>query len=291
MTDIKYRTYSSFLKEKFGKPVYKIPINIDSNCPNRDGTKSYGGCIYCSLTGSGTGATATVSQQIDSFIRGRDGLYIPYFQSYSNMYGHLETLIERFKEAISHNNIVGISIGTRPDTVYREILEQIKKLNTFTQIELGLESANDSVLMDINRHDTVSSFIEASKLVKSVIPDSHLVGHMIVGLPGEGEDDCLKTAKLIDAHCDGIKFHHLYIEKGMNVYDMFIKNQIEVMSQNDYMRILNNILPRLNNDIVIHRLKSSSRGSKLIAPLWTLNSNFRNDFTAFCKREKSKSYQ
>lgn len=288
MNRMPYRTYSSFLKEQFKSNVYKAPINIGSSCPNRDGTKSTGGCIYCSPRGSGTGSQKPVREQIDDFIRGRQGQYIAYFQSYSNMYGNEDTLMSQYREALSHKQICGISIATRPDTVNRHIIENICSLNTYIQIELGLETVNNDTLKRINRHDTPESFVQACLLIRDIIPQAHIVGHMIIGLPGDQYSDYIKTAETINEYCDGIKLHNLYIERDMPIYRMFTQNSIALMKECDYMAVIADILMGIRNDLVVHRLKSTSRGENLIAPLWTLNRHFHEDFLQFFKNRKEE---
>lgn len=281
MNRMPYRTYSSFLKETFGRNVYKVPINIGMSCPNRDGTKSTGGCIYCSSTGSGTGSTRGIHSQIDDFIKGRDGIYIAYFQSYCNMYGDAEILKSLYRDALSHEQVCGISIATRPDTVNRHIAEEIGKLNTYVQIELGLETINEDTLRSINRHDSPESFINACNTIRHFIPHAHIVGHMIVGLPGDRHIDFMQTARMINMHCDGIKLHNLYIEMDMPIYQMFLENKITLMSQREYMCVIRDILNETNSSLIVHRLKSTSNGRKLIAPLWTLNRHFHEEFRHF----------
>lgn len=275
MNRVFYRTYSSFLKSKFKEQVHKIPININTNCPNRDGTKSTDGCIYCSPNGSGTGIKGSVKEQIELYLgRNPNGKYIAYFQSYSNMYGNEDKLFKYFSDALDYPEIVGLSIATRPDTVNSNLIKRLLSLNTYIQIELGLESANENTLKRINRHDIPETFINACAEIKAINKNIHIVGHMIVGLPGDKYADFLNTALMISKYAHGIKFHHLYIEKDMPIRDLFENNELQVLSENEYMDILLRLFSNIDPNTVIHRLKSSSNPKKLIAPLWTLDKCF-----------------
>ncbi len=286
MNRVFYRTYSSFLKSRFKEQVHKIPININTNCPNRDGTKSINGCIYCSPNGSGTGINGTVQEQIELYLgRNPIGKYIAYFQSYSNMYGDEDKLFAYFSDALDYPQIVGLSIATRPDTVNSNLIKKLLLLNTYIQIELGLESANEDTLRRINRHDVPETFVNACKEIKAINKNIHIVGHMIIGLPGDKYDDYLNTALMISKYAHGIKFHHLYIEKNMPIRELFENNKLQLLSENDYIGILLRLLNNINPNTIIHRLKSSSNPRRLIAPLWTLDSMFPEKV----RKEASKS--
>ncbi|MFO8061989.1 MAG: TIGR01212 family radical SAM protein, partial [bacterium] len=277
MTDIFYRNYASFLREKFGCNAYKIPININTTCPNRDGTLSRGGCIYCSREGSGTGSGASVREQVTQFIERNKGKYsrfIPYFQSYCNMYGDSAYLLSKYTEAIGHPLTAGIAIATRPDTVNEEVLRSIASLGIFTQIELGLESANNDTLQRINRHERAETFVRACSVIRAVIPDAHIVGHMIIGLPGETEEDYFNTMSMIEDNADGIKFHNLYIIRDTPIADMFYNGDIELLRESEYIEIIIRLIRAMSEDMVVHRLKSSADPRRLIAPLWVLDRYF-----------------
>ncbi len=275
MNRVFYRTYSSFLKSSFKEQVHKIPININTNCPNRDGTKSVNGCIYCSPNGSGTGINGTVQEQIELYLgRNPTGKYIAYFQSYSNMYGDEDELFAYFSNALDYPQIVGLSIATRSDTVNSNLIKRLLLLNTYIQIELGLESANENTLKRINRHDVPETFINACNEIKAINRNIHIVGHMIIGLPGDKYADFLNTALMISKYAHGIKFHHLYIEKSMPIRELFENNKLHLLSENEYIDILLRLLGNIDPNTIIHRLKSSSNPKRLIAPLWTLDKYF-----------------
>lgn len=277
MTDIFYRNYASFLRDKFHCKVYKIPININTTCPNRDGTLSRGGCIYCSRDGSGTGSDASVREQVEQFIdrnRKRYDRFIPYFQSYCNMYGDQEYLLRKYSEAMEHPLTAGIAIATRPDTVSEKILRSIASLNVFTQIELGLESANNETLQRINRHDRAETFVRACSMIRRILPEAHIVGHMIIGLPGDTKDDYFRTMSMIENNADGIKFHNLYIIKDTPIADMFYYGDIELLGESEYIEIIIRLIRSMRENMVVHRLKSAAKSRNLIAPLWILDRHF-----------------
>lgn len=288
MTDIFYRNYASFLREKFHCRVYKIPININTTCPNRDGSLSEGGCIYCSRDGSGTGSDASVREQAAHFIdrnRSKYDKFIPYFQSYCNMYGNPAYLHGKYSEAMEHPLTAGIAIATRPDTVNETILRDIASLGVFTQIELGLESANNDTLQRINRHERAETFVRACRVIRSIIPDAHIVGHMIIGLPGDTEEDYFRTMNMIENNADGIKFHNLYIIKDTPIADMFYNGDIELLAESEYIDIIIRLIRSMRGDMVVHRLKSSSKPGNLIAPLWVLDRYFHEKLVQTYKEQ------
>ncbi len=294
MNRIFYNTYSSFLKKTFGYKVYKIPLSINVTCPNRDGIKARGGCIYCSDTGSGIKSNLNALEQVNNFLKKRNNKnekYLPYFQAFSNMYGKIDYLINEYKSVFINEKIIGISIGTRPDTVNEEILEHIAEIEEkyFIQIELGLESANNITLQKLNRQDIAENFPKAIDLIKKYLKNPHIVGHIIIGLPDENYSDYEKSTKFVfDSGAHGIKFHNLYIEKSMPIYQMYINNQIQLMEEKEYIDIILHLLELLPSDIIIHRLKSIS-GRELIAPEWTNDKFFYEKL--HLRAKELKSYQ
>lgn len=288
-----YNTYSSYLLNRIKERTYKIPLNIDSTCPNRDGSKSSAGCAFCSGKGSGTGSTETVLNQIDSYLaRRKKYSYIGYLQSFSNMYGDTDELIGHYKTILEHPLLAGISVATRPDTVRSELVEFLSHYkHKFIQVELGLESVNQKTLDGINRHDEPGTFRKAVRMIRDISNGSiHTVGHMIAGLPAESREDAVSTAVFIaDSGTAGIKIHNLYIERDMPLYGAFNKRLLELQSEGDYIDTVLTILENISKDIVIHRLKSASKPSDLIAPLWTLDSHFH--MKVGIEAEKRKTFQ
>ena len=294
MNNIFYNTYSSFLKKTFNSHVYKIPISINVSCPNRDNTKSRGGCIYCSDSGSGIKTNLNAKEQVINFLKYRKNnkdKYLPYFQAFSNMYGDIEYLTKEYNSVFINDQIIGISIATRPDTVNANILKEIAKIekNYFIQIELGLESANNKTLKKLNRQDIAETFAKAIKLIKQYLKKPHIVGHIIIGLPDENFTDYENSVKMVfQSGANGIKFHNLYIEKSMPIYNLYKNNQIKLLEEDQYIDIILNLLEILPTNIIIHRLKSIS-GKELIAPQWTNDRDFYNKL--YNQAKLRKSYQ
>ena len=288
-----YNTYSSYLLKRIGERTYKIPLNINSTCPNRDGSKSASGCSFCSERGSGTGSAEPLLKQIDDYLtRRKKHSYIGYLQSFSNMYGDTDELIGYYRTILEHPLLAGISVATRPDTVSSELIEFLSHYrHKFIQVELGLESANQRTLDGINRHDSPESFSNAVRMIKEISGGSiHSVGHMIIGLPGDRTEDSISTAVFIaDSGAEGIKIHNLYIERDMALYEDFSKGILELQSEGDYIDTVLSILENISKDIVIHRLKSTSMPSELIAPLWTLDAHFH--MKVGIEAEKRKTFQ
>lgn len=270
--------------------MYKISLATGGTCPNRDGTKGYGGCIYCSSFGSGKETSKSVKEQVDLFLSSikKGKKFIAYFQSFSNMYKNKNWLIEQIEMLTSYEKIVGISIATRPDTVDDEILDYLKKKSSrfFIQIELGLESSNDITLQKINRKDESKTFLISSERIKEKIPQSHLVAHVIIGLPDENFYDFENSVKFfLLSKSDGIKFHHLYIVRDALIYKQFENGRVKLLSEMEYIDIFLELLKIIPPDKIIHRVKSSMIPINLVAPLWTMDRFF---YEKLFKRAKEK---
>lgn len=272
-----YRSLNSFLKEKFGEKVKKIPLDAGLTCPNRDGTKGYGGCIYCDAKGSGTGLYAqgkTLEEQVLYFLN----LYKPkgfnkfiaYFQSFSNTYADPQTLKRFYDVLFLDRSIVGMAIGTRPDCLNEEIIKLLLNyidLGYYVWVELGLQTIHNETLQKINRGHTFEDFLEAYHLLKKFgIP---VVVHIIFGLPGETREMMLETVKTLGRlKVDGIKFHALYIPKGSQIEKLYRQQQYTPLDKEEYVSLVAEALTYLPETTVIHRLCSETRKEDLVAPLW-----------------------
>lgn len=286
-----YYSYSKFLKEMFNEEIYKISLATGGTCPNRDGTKGYGGCIYCSSFGSGKETYKSVKEQIENFLSNvkKGNRFIAYFQSFSNMYKNKDWLIEQIELISKYERIIGISIATRPDTVDEEILKYLKEKSSrfFIQIELGLESSNDITLEKINRKDESKTFLKSCERIKELIPESHLVAHVIIGLPDEDFYDYENTVKFfLLSRCDGIKFHHLYIVRDSLIYRKFESGKIKLLSEMEYIDIFLELLKIIPKEKIIHRVKSSMIPINLVAPLWTMDRFFYEKLFRRAKEKK-----
>jgi hypothetical protein len=275
----RYFNLNTYFKNIFGCRVQKITVDAGFTCPNRDGILSTGGCIYCNVMGSGTGAHAaglSVSRQIET---GKEALsrrykaekFIAYFQSYSNTYGPVEKLQKLYNEALSVESIVGLSIGTRPDCVSEKILELIEGYakNNLVWMEYGLQSANDETLRLINRGHDYKCFTRAVEATKG--RGIKICAHVILGLPGEERKDMLETAKAIAGlGIDGVKIHLLYVVKGTKMESLYLEGKYRCLEQYEYAGLVCDFLELLPDDMVIQRLTGDPHRNELVAPLWSL---------------------
>lgn len=276
----RFYSVSDFYKKKFGCKVYKISLDAGCTCPNRDGTKSFGGCIFCSGAGSGDFAAdknLSIAEQIIQakqrvLSKNKDGKFIAYFQNFSNTYGNAKELAKKYNEAIEQEDVVGISIATRPDCLNDEILNEIAKLvdKTFVSIELGFQTSKNDSVAYIRRFFSNEEYLLAIKKIKSVSMNIHVVTHLIFGLPNETEQDMLNSVKfVVDAKSDGIKIALLHVLEGTDLAIDYKNNAFSCLEMEEYFKILGKALKIIPNDIVIHRLTGDGPKKILIAPLWT----------------------
>jgi radical SAM protein (TIGR01212 family) len=275
----RYNDFNTYLKNIFGCRVQKITIDAGLSCPNRDGTISTDGCIYCNVRGSGTGAYTKGLSVIDQVVAAKSALskrykakkFIAYFQSFTNTYGSLTTLKHLYEQALSVEDVVGISIGTRPDCVDEPILDLIQGYvdNYLVWIEYGLQSANDSTLALINRGHDFNCFKAAVNVTKN--RGINICAHVILGLPQEKKVHMLQTAQAVaDMEIDGIKLHLLYVVKGTILDKLYRTNQYRCLEQNEYIDIVCDFLERIPKHMVIQRLTGDPHPNELVAPTWSL---------------------
>ena len=278
-----YNYYSAYLREKYhGKRVYKVIVDGGFTCPNRDGSKGYGGCTYCN-TDSFTPASRNLDSIREQVLHGMENAtqnykaekFIIYFQPNSNTYAPIEELKLMYDEALKINseNIVGLSVGTRPDCLDAEIielLESYKKRGLEVDIELGIESIYNETLQNLNRGCTHEDFISAMKLLENSSLD--VCVHTILGLPGETREMIVKYGDEINKFekINFVKFHHLHIVKGSIMGVKYKREPFPLFTLEEYTDILCEILPKLRSDIVIQRLFALSDVDMLIAPKWGL---------------------
>lgn len=276
-------TVSDYLKNKYGCKVYKLSLQTGCTCPNRDGSKGTGGCIFCSEGGSGDFAAPLLSidEQIElakekviaKFPKGSsDHRYIAYFQSYTNTYGTVDELEAIFMQAISHEEIVGISIGTRCDCLSEDIMDMIVRLNAIKPvwIELGLQTSSEETAKLINRCYTLSEFEDGYQRLKE--NGIYTVIHMIVGLPGESNETILNTARYIgslDPVPDGIKIQLLHVLKNTRLAQMYESEPFHILTLEEYCDLVRDILEILPDEITIHRLTGDGPKRLLIEPKWS----------------------
>jgi len=287
MIESRFRPFRPWLIERYGRPVHRVALDAGSTCPNRDGTKGFGGCTYCDVEGSGTGALRSgedIERQLDLGIariakRDDDPGVIAYLQSYSNTYVSLERLrevlgaIER-KLAAASAPIVAVSVATRPDTLPDGALDLLCELARKVEvwIELGLESANDEVLERIRRFHTLADFEDAVRRVRS--RGLVCVGHAILGLPGDGRAGAARTGEaLARAGVDGVKVHNLMVLRRTQIEKAWRAGEIDVLDVDTYVQWLADFVERLGPEQVIHRASADARPDEELAPRWRLHAN------------------
>ena len=272
---------NEYYKELFGSKVYKIALNLGTTCPTRDGAKDTRGCIFCSNAGSGDFAFSDLERAkslVSKKIKSGERKFLAYFQSFTNTYGktHEEEkkLVEKYKAVLKDSEIVGIVIGTRPDSISDWILAEIGKIaeNHYVSIELGFQTSNENTASYIRRHFTNQEYFDAIKRIKATNQKIHVVTHLIFGLPFETENDMLDSVKTaIKAQTDGIKIALLHVLKNTDLATDFHKGKFSVMEKEEYFEILGKALSIIPENVVIHRLTGDGPKSLLIAPLWTSN--------------------
>lgn len=276
-TNKRYNQYSAHLKQKFGVKVYKVTLDAGFSCPNRDGAISNGGCIFCDDGGSFSQAHSnllSIEQQLEAGIenlsnRFKAKKFMSYFQAYSNTYKPARELEKIYKSALKHPDIVGISIGTRPDCVDKEKLKLISEFKDdyYTWIEYGLQSIHDKTLKAINRGHDFDCFLKAYDMAKQA--GVNVCAHVILGLPDETKEDMLKTAqKLAELKVDGVKIHMLCALEGTKLSQLYNEGKISFMPEEDYLNIVCDFLEILPPETTIHRLAGNGLKKNLIAPRW-----------------------
>jgi len=280
--NIPYNSYREYIKTKFGERVQKVSLDPGFTCPNRDGTKGVGGCIYCdnnSFTPNYLNNFDQLNVQMEEgldFLRRRYGVrkFIAYFQANSNTYAPLEDLKKIYKAALSHKDVIGIAIGTRPDCVDEEkiaYLEQLAKTH-YVSIEYGLESANDKTLELINRKHTVAEFENAVKMTAG--RGIFITAHLILGLPGESKEVLLNSAKYVSTlPIHYLKLHHLHVVKGTVLAKKYAENPFHLYTHTEYIELVAQFLRRIRPDIVMQRVVGETNPSRLIAPKWGIRAN------------------
>ncbi|MBW9156219.1 TIGR01212 family radical SAM protein [Clostridium sp. FP2] len=277
--DKKYHSLNYFLREKFGDKVFKVALDAGFSCPNRDGTISSGGCLFCSERGSGDfggDRKFSITSQFEDIVnmmskKWKTGRYIAYFQAYTNTYGSIEVLREKYEEAISQEGVVALAIATRPDCLDEDVLDLIEEYShrVYTWVELGLQTSKDESAKIINRGYKLSKFEEALKGLNKRNID--VVVHTIFGLPGETEEDMLKTIDYV-AHSDikGIKMHLLYLVENTPMVELYNLGKLKFLEKDEYIDIIARSIAMLPPNMVIHRLTGDAPRDLLIGPMWSL---------------------
>ncbi len=291
-----YRDYGTWIREQFPFRVQKISIDAGFTCPNRDGRKSRGGCIFCDNTTfnpSYCNCSKSITQQLEEgkvFFGHKypEMRYLAYFQAYSNTYAPLDVLKYRYEEALGVDGIVGLVIGTRPDCVSDEVLDYLADLSrqTFLVVEYGVESCYNKTLALINRHH---SFDDTRLAIEATHQRGIITGaHIILGLPGESKNEIINSANIISSlPIDILKIHQMQVIRGTRLADMYMHDEFHTFSLNEYLDLLTAYLQHLRSDIILERFVSQAPKSLLLAPDWGLkNHEFTDLLRKRLKKEK-----
>lgn len=291
---------NSYCRERYGKKLYKLSLDGGFTCPNRDGTKGYDGCIFCSASGSGDFAEkgGDVYSQIERAKKrvehkNKGGGYIAYFQAFTSTYAPIKRLRELFYEAIDHPDIDVLSIATRPDCLPEETLELLEELNKIKPVwvELGLQTSNRETAEYIRRGYENEVYEKAvSELHKRSI---YVITHMIIGLPGEDITDMKDTLSfIIKNKSDGVKLQLLHILKDSGLYTEYLNGKVKALEKKEYLAVLEELLPLIPETMAVHRLTGDGDKRKLVSPLWSADKkDVLNSVNALVKRlERENEY-
>lgn len=280
--DLRINSYGSYLRRRFGCRVSKVNVDCGFTCPNRDGKRGTGGCIYCNNTSfspPGTMPELSIEEQMASGMayhrkRLKSEKFIIYFQKYTNTYAPAARLIDLYGRALDHPDVMGISIGTRPDALSDEILLYLEELarSRYVCLEMGLQSMDDEILANINRGHTLAEYIGGVERVAGRGID--ICTHLIYGFPGESRKGFLKTAELMAAlPVDSLKLHQLHAVKGTRLAEMYYEGSFQPIHHSEYVAAVCDFLERIPARIAIQRLYGSSPLAIRVAPAWDLKNN------------------
>lgn len=274
----RYVSFTHHLRQTFACRVHKVCIDAGFTCPNRDGALAVGGCIYCNNASFSPGQRRlSVTAQLEQgkrFLRQRYGAqkFIAYFQAYTNTYGDVRLLKNLYDEALASDDIVGLSVGTRPDCVPDDVLDLLAEYaaRTYLWLELGLESGHDQTLACINRGHTVAAFDDAVRRAQQ--RHLRLCAHIILGLPGETPAAMLETARHLAAlGLDAVKLHHLHVVHHTVLEKMYQRGEVSLLSLDEYAALVVDCLEVVPPEMVIMRLMGDAPRSTLVAPSWSLH--------------------
>lgn len=278
----RFNSYHEYLRERFGARVHKVSLDMGFTCPNRDGTKAVGGCVYCN-NDSFVPPYARSRYSMDSQIKhGIDYLkkrfkaekFIIYFQAYTSTYGEAEELESMYNEALKYDGVVGLAVGTRSDCIDEEKIEIFERLarDYYVTIEYGIESIYDKTLEFMNRGHDYQSVLDAIKLTKGRGVD--IGTHIILGMPTETREEMLQMANEVSTlGIDTFKIHNLHIVKNTPLERMYRENPFDLFTYEEYLKFIVKFLERLSPDIMLERLFTDTPRGLLIAPNWGVRHN------------------
>lgn len=293
-TERPFLSFGEWLKERFGRPVRKVSVDAGFTCPNRDGFKGRGGCIYCDnlafspkLEGS---ITAQLDAQLAKMRRKPEGIIV-YFQPFTNTYGPVARLRELWEEAVSYGvcagtrpEVAGLAVGTRPDCLPDDVLELAADFakRTMFWLEIGVQTAKERTLLSINRGHGWREWAGALERVAK-FPDILVCVHLIIGLPGETREDVRRTAELVaEFRPAGVKLHHLHVVEGTRLHQLYEQGLVKMLEAGEYASLAADVIERLPPGTVIQRLMGEVRGARLVAPKW---SKSKNEITEMIENE------
>ena len=271
-----YRSANAYFTERFGCKVYKLSLDGGFTCPNRDGTLGTGGCIFC----DGSGAFAapcrqSITQQLDdakASVRKKikSGKFLAYFQAFTNTYAPVEHLRQLYEEAIAPEDIVGLSVGTRPDCLGEDVVALLRELNEHKPVfvELGLQTVHAETARYIRRGYETAVYFDAVARLKAA--GIHVITHIIIGLPGEDGPMAVETTRqAVAAGTDGVKFHLLHVLRGTDLEKDYLAGKFRCLSLEEYGEILKRCIDVLPPETVVHRITGDGAKKDLVAPLWS----------------------
>ncbi len=304
--NLRYWSWNHYLRERFGEKVYKVSIDAGFDCPNRDGVLAVGGCTYCDEGSRAPGVNPALSIR-DQLLQGMERMrtrykakkFIAYFQAFTNTYARTEILRERYTQALNHPDVVGLSVSTRPDTLSEgavELLDEIAQRSHPAQgshpehsegspfelwLELGLQTIHDKTNERLNRWHTYQQFLRAVEKVRhserrakarsEESPHIKICTHIILGLPGETIEMMHQTVEEIaKLPIDGLKIHLLHVIKNTKLYEDYLKGEVSLFEEDEYINLVCDLLEKIPSHIIIHRLTGDAAPDKLIAPRWVL---------------------
>lgn len=274
----RYKHLNKYLKEKFGERTLKICIDGGFTCPNRDGLKALGGCIFCSEKGSGEhiNSSNNISSQMKNYFASyksqRANKFIAYFQNFTNTYDSLANLKSKYDSALIDDRIVGLAVATRPDCINEDIVRLLKSYSDkyYVWVELGLQTSNDETGKIINRCYSSHDFSLAVNLLNKYHID--VVTHIMIGLPGETRADLENTVDFVNQHnIQGLKIHSCYVIKNTKLADMYEHNQYIPITLEEYLDCTAYVLTHISSNVVIHRISGDAPKDLLLAPDWNIH--------------------
>ena len=273
-----YTSANAYFQARFGCKVYKLSLDAGFTCPNRDGTLGMGGCIFCSGSGGGEfaeGCCDSVAQQLERAkerVKSKipEGKFLAYFQAFTNTYAPVHQLERLYRQAIAPQDVVGLSIGTRPDCLPPETVALLEEINREKPVfvELGLQSTKEESVSYIRRGYENEVYFDAVRRLKAA--GIHVITHIIIGLPGEGEADAVETTRqAIATGTDGVKFHLLHVLRNTDLAKDYAAGHFQCLSLEEYACILKQCLLQVPPSVVVHRITGDGAKKDLIAPLWS----------------------